>query len=111
MEGAERVAAAVRRRGLQRRDGLTSELFPTERDPNPKCQTDTVPNNITGRTGIMDPNLLLSDIEKFSLFMRFLAPPAPSATVPGERRRSPTDGSFSVTSAVPCVTRPRCRRA
>ncbi len=37
--------------------GLTSELFPTERDPNPKCQTDTVPNNITGRTGIMDPNV------------------------------------------------------
>jgi CxxC motif-containing protein (DUF1111 family) len=63
--------------------GLTSELFPTERDPNPKCQTDTVPNNITGRTGITDPDLLLSDIEKFSLFMRFLAPPAPSATVPG----------------------------
>jgi len=63
--------------------GLTSELFPTERDPNPKCQTDAVPNNITGRTGITDATVLLSDIEKFSLFMRFLAPPAPSATVPG----------------------------
>ena len=42
-----------------------------------------MPNNITGHTGITDPSLLLSDIEKFSLFMRFLAPPAPSATVPG----------------------------
>ena len=63
--------------------GLTSELFPTERALNPDCQTDAAPNNITGRTGIMDPSLLLSDIEKFGLFMRFLAAPAPSATVPG----------------------------
>jgi len=64
--------------------GLTSELFPTERDENPNCQTDKVPNNIMGGgTVITDPSELLSDIEKFSLFMRFLAPPAPSATVPG----------------------------
>jgi len=64
--------------------GLTSELFPTERDENANCQTDQVPNNITGGgIAITDPSELLSDIEKFSLFMRFLAPPAPSATVPG----------------------------
>ena len=63
--------------------GLTSELFPTERSLNPDCQPDTVPNNITGREGIMDPDQLLSDIEKFALFTRFLAPPTPSATEPG----------------------------
>ena len=62
--------------------GITNELFQTERDETPSCQLAPTPNNITqtdGATGIDT----LSDIEKFALFMRFLAPPTPSLTAPG----------------------------
>jgi CxxC motif-containing protein (DUF1111 family) len=62
--------------------GITNELFQTERDETPNCQFAPTPNDITntdGATGIAG----LSAVEKFSLFMRFLAPPTPSSTMPG----------------------------
>jgi CxxC motif-containing protein (DUF1111 family) len=63
--------------------GITNELFQTERDLNPSCQTDTTPNDITGKSGITDADMTLSDIEQFALYMRFLGAPIPSATAPG----------------------------
>jgi hypothetical protein len=63
--------------------GITNELFQTERDLNPTCQTDTTPNDISGKTGVADFKMAYSDIEKFAQYMRFLGPPIPSATVPG----------------------------
>jgi len=63
--------------------GITNELFQTERDLNPTCQTDTTPNDVTGENGIADANATLSDIEKFAIYMRFLGAPIPSATTPG----------------------------
>jgi CxxC motif-containing protein (DUF1111 family) len=62
--------------------GVTNELFQTERDETPSCQFATVPNSITDTTA---PAALdaISDIEKFSFFMRFLAPPTPSPDTPG----------------------------
>ncbi|HEY4846277.1 MAG TPA: di-heme oxidoredictase family protein [Methylocella sp.] len=61
--------------------GISNELFQTEREENPACQFVTEPNNTT------NPQLaglnVLSDIEQFAAFMRLLAPPKPSATVPG----------------------------
>src|SRR5262249_46920181 len=63
--------------------GITNELFPTERDLNTTCQTDTTPNDITGKNGITDADMTLSDIEQFALYMRFLGAPIPSTTVPG----------------------------
>jgi len=62
--------------------GITSELFPVERDETAGCQFSTTPNSVTD-TAQAAPNDALSDIERFSAFMRFLAPPAPSTTVPG----------------------------
>lgn len=62
--------------------GITNEAFQTERDETMNCQFAPTPNDITntdGATGIAG----LSAVEKFSLFMRFLAPPAPSLTMPG----------------------------
>jgi CxxC motif-containing protein (DUF1111 family) len=62
--------------------GISNELFQTERDETPGCELAPTPNNITltdGLTGVET----LSDIEKFALFMRFLAPPIPSLTTPG----------------------------
>ena len=62
--------------------GITNEAFQTERDETMNCQFAPTPNDITntdGATGIAG----LSAVEKFSLFMRFLAPPIPSLTMPG----------------------------
>jgi mono/diheme cytochrome c family protein len=62
--------------------GITNELFQTERDETPTCQFATVPNSVTDTTAAAPINAL-SDIEKFSFFMRFLAPPTPSPDTPG----------------------------
>jgi CxxC motif-containing protein (DUF1111 family) len=61
--------------------GITNELFQSERDETPGCQFAATPNDPTNPqlTGLA----ILSDIEQFAAFMRLLAPPAPSATVPG----------------------------
>jgi CxxC motif-containing protein (DUF1111 family) len=56
-------------------------LFQTEREEDPKCQFKPTPNDTTNpdQTGLD----VLSDIEKFAAFMRFLAPPTPSQDEPG----------------------------
>ena len=64
-------------------EGITNELFQTERDLNSTCQFDTVPNDITGKTSPIATDNLLSDIENFALYMRYLGPPSPSTTSPG----------------------------
>ena len=64
-------------------EGITNELFQTERDLNSTCQFDTVPNDVTGATSPITAANLNSDITNFALYMRFLAPPTPSATIPG----------------------------
>ena len=62
--------------------GITNELFQTERDENPGCQYANTPNSIMD-TDATTPVAAMSSIEKFAFFMRFLAPPAPSADTPG----------------------------
>lgn len=57
--------------------GVTNELFPQEREDNPACATNALPedaaNLVTGGP---------TDIESFSLFMRLLAPPQPAPANP-----------------------------
>jgi CxxC motif-containing protein (DUF1111 family) len=62
--------------------GITNELFQTERDETPDCHFKTVPNDVT-KTDAKTPVEAVSAIEKFALFARFLAPPAPSPDTPG----------------------------
>ena len=62
--------------------GISNEIFQTERDETPGCQFATTPNDTTETEGATGADTI-SDIEKFALFMRFLAPPAPSLTMPG----------------------------
>lgn len=64
-------------------EGITNELFQTERDLNSTCQFDTVPNDVTGATSPVTAANLNSDITNFALYMRLLAPPTPSTTLPG----------------------------
>ncbi|HMK88100.1 MAG TPA: di-heme oxidoredictase family protein [Methylocystis sp.] len=65
--------------------GVTNQLFQNELDDNPLCQFAPAPNNETifdNFEGVPAP-FVMSEIELFAAFMRFLAPPAPSTTTPG----------------------------
>ena len=62
--------------------GISNELFSQEREEASSCQFATVPNDITNPDAAT-PAEAMSGPEKFAAFMRFLAPPLPSKTVPG----------------------------
>jgi CxxC motif-containing protein (DUF1111 family) len=62
--------------------GITNEGFQIERDETPECQFASLPNDVTNVDGATGTDTI-SGIEKFAVFMRFLAPPTPSATMPG----------------------------
>ncbi len=62
--------------------GITNELFTQERDEAPNCQFARTPNDVTDPDGAT-PAATISGIERFAFFMRFLAPPTPSLTLPG----------------------------
>ena len=79
--------------------GISNENFPVERDGNPSCQFANRPNDIISLYGT-DIDNIMSSSEKNAFFLRFLAPPVPSAMIPG--------GSDSITrgrqqfSAIAC---------
>jgi CxxC motif-containing protein (DUF1111 family) len=62
--------------------GISNELFQSERDETAHCQYAMTPNDITD-TEVRSTVEGVSAIEKFAFFMRFLAPPTPSTSVPG----------------------------
>ena len=61
--------------------GVTNEIFPTERTNDPNCLFNATPEDSMnfGSTGIAE----VSDIQRFVNFMRFLDQPTPSTTTPG----------------------------
>ena len=61
--------------------GLTNSEFPLERDKNPTCQLASSPKKANLYGG--DFSSLMSLTEKNAYFMRNLAPPTPSSTIPG----------------------------
>jgi len=62
--------------------GITNEAFQNERDETPSCLKADHPNNTTNFAGATGAETE-SAISKFSVFMRFLAPPTRSTTTPG----------------------------
>jgi CxxC motif-containing protein (DUF1111 family) len=62
--------------------GISNNLFPTERDETPGCATDSAPNSDTIMSATAGVNAL-SSTEMVGIFVRFLAPPAASTSVPG----------------------------
>src|SRR5205807_1533351 len=62
--------------------GISNELFQSERDETAACQVAPVANDVANLDAV-DPTDATNAIEKFSDFMRFLAPPTPSTTTPG----------------------------
>ena len=57
--------------------GITNELFPNERDEDSACQLAPVPNDTTNMDGKTAAEVL-SGIQKFAFFMKFLAAPVPA---------------------------------
>jgi len=62
--------------------GITNDNFQTERDENPNCQFAPAPNTVTNTDAENHPEII-SAIEQFGIFMRFLAPATPSRYTPG----------------------------
>jgi CxxC motif-containing protein (DUF1111 family) len=62
--------------------GITNDLFPHERDEATACHFNATPESSTNY-GVADPLEVPSDVVKFAVFMRFLAPPTPSRETPG----------------------------
>jgi len=61
--------------------GVTNELFQTERDETPTCLFNGTPEDDTNFGGATATDVL-SDVTKFAAFMRFLAPPEPAPDTP-----------------------------
>jgi CxxC motif-containing protein (DUF1111 family) len=80
--------------------GITNDLFMTERDEDDHCDYADNPNSITDPDAAT-PIDAINSIEKFTFFMRFLAPPTPSTTIPGGAPSIAT--GKSVFTAVGCV--------
>jgi CxxC motif-containing protein (DUF1111 family) len=57
--------------------GVTSDLFPQERDEAPACRFNATPESPT-HFEATNPLEVPSDVVKFAVFMRFLAPPMPA---------------------------------
>jgi CxxC motif-containing protein (DUF1111 family) len=57
--------------------GITNDLFPQERDEVPACRFNATPES-TMHFEAGNPLDVPSDVAKFAVFMRFLAPPAPA---------------------------------
>jgi CxxC motif-containing protein (DUF1111 family) len=65
--------------------GVTNELFPSERDETLACRFNGTPEDHT-RFDASSPADALSDVTKFTIFMRFLAPPEPAPETPSSAR-------------------------
>jgi CxxC motif-containing protein (DUF1111 family) len=67
--------------------GVSSQLFPQERDETPGCVLNATPEDTSNFTTAAPPKpsqspAVLSDIEAFADFMRLLAPPTPAPDTP-----------------------------
>jgi CxxC motif-containing protein (DUF1111 family) len=85
--------------------GITNEMFQVERDETQECQVAQVPNDVIA-TDAVTPLEAVTAIDKFGVFMRFLAAPTPSTTTPGGNA-SITEGfnAFVNIGCVQCHTR------
>lgn len=81
--------------------GVTNQLFPTERDETPGCGFNTTPEDDTNYAA----NTLLtgmSDVNGFAAFMKFLAPPLPAP--PGNPSAATGQNAFAQIGCALCHT-------
>jgi len=65
--------------------GVTNELFPTERDETVSCRFNPTPEDRT-HFDASKPTETISDVAKFAIFVRFLGPPEPAPETPSSAR-------------------------
>jgi CxxC motif-containing protein (DUF1111 family) len=84
--------------------GVTNELFPDERGtPLATCIINPTPEDSTNFDASGDQ--IPSDVAEFSVFMRFLAPPAPSSQgIPGNPPASSIQNGQALFSQIHCDT-------
>ena len=85
--------------------GVSNELFQNKRNETPECSFNGIPEDHTNFDAMRDIDTL-SDITKFAVFMRFLAPPEPANTAsPAEIAKLQTGRSvFLQTGCAGCHT-------
>src|SRR5437867_12189123 len=66
--------------------GVTNEICPNERNEDPQCATNPLPENHTG----FDTEIQPANIVAFMAFMRFLNQPTPACGVTGQPDCSPS---------------------
>jgi CxxC motif-containing protein (DUF1111 family) len=83
--------------------GLTNQEYPLERDNNPACRFASSPRKANLYAGDYSGFMTLS--EKNAYFMRYLAPPAPSSSMPGGNAAIARGGKqFSMVGCDNCHT-------
>jgi CxxC motif-containing protein (DUF1111 family) len=65
--------------------GVSNDLFPTERDETQGCVANAAPEDTTNLAA-SSTTAAMSDVVAFAEFMRYLAPPAPGAQSPSSQR-------------------------
>jgi CxxC motif-containing protein (DUF1111 family) len=76
--------------------GVTNELFPTERDETAGCQFAATPNDTTDMASGH-----IGDVEQFAIFAKFLAPPTPAPSTDSTNRGQ---ALFNVVGCALCHT-------
>jgi CxxC motif-containing protein (DUF1111 family) len=88
--------------------GVTNDAFPNERETNPGCQFNPVPEsttNLVNTTNSASPASDYSqDIVNFAAYMRMLAPPAPAASSAPAAAATSSTASTSVLSTAAGTT-------
>lgn len=82
--------------------GVTNELFMNERaSPPPSCMYNKTPEDVTNF--LSDGAQIPSDVVQFAMFMRFLAPPVPSAVgIPGNPSERSIQNGQAVFNQIKC---------
>ena len=86
--------------------GITNGAFPTERDETEACMYAPTPNSDVKLDEGTEPNEAIGAIDRFTMFMRLLAPPKPSNAVAGANPASIDSGRklFTDTGCALCHT-------
>jgi len=89
--------------------GVTNDLFPNERENDPNCQFNNLPESVTNLTNTTNSGSpasdFSSDIINFAGFMRMLAPPTPaSGTTTPTAATTPSSSSTMLASAATSMT-------
>jgi CxxC motif-containing protein (DUF1111 family) len=78
--------------------GVTNEIFQNEREENPQCAINGIPEDQTN-FDMNQPTRAMSDVEGFTVFMRLLAPPASVTSYDGVSAGSIATGMVKFASA------------